>query len=283
MGLVRTPSKLHPILDPPIAYNIAHDDSLVAIAFQLNACDSLDVGVDVMRVALPKGLSLAGFIDILSDQVCPFTSSFFVSIFKASLLLFYLYCTFCTERTYGHRVVVKKILHPPHASDFFTPTHYVQLSPLELKNLHRTDINPEEASTATLQTLFWLWTVKEAYTKTLGLGLGFNFSRITFDARSDAIYVDDAPLCGFEFVLFGLDLDSSEGVGAGAGRYQGVAVRRIESGSDDVGAENVPSTIVRRSVMFKKQQQQRQQQQDEDWIKFWSAADLVERCDILAT
>ena len=94
----------------------------------------------------------------------------------------------------------------------------------------------------------------------LGLGLGFNFSRITFDVLNDAIYVDNAPLCGFEFVLFELDLDFSEGVRAGADRYQGVVVRRIKIGSDDGGAENVPSTIMRRSVMFKEPQKQQQQQ-----------------------
>lgn len=41
------------------------------MAFQLNARDRLDIGVDVMRVALPKGVTLSSFIDILSDQVRP--------------------------------------------------------------------------------------------------------------------------------------------------------------------------------------------------------------------
>jgi 4'-phosphopantetheinyl transferase len=137
-----------------------------------------------------------------------------------------------------------------------------QLSPPELKNLRETEAAD---SAVTLQTLFWFWTLKEAYTKTLGLGLGFDFSRITFDVRNDVIYIDEAPLRGFEFVLFELDVL----LGRDVGRYQGVAARRI---GDEAGEGNVPSTIVRRSVVFKEQQ---------DWIKFWDAADLVENCDIL--
>lgn len=150
---------------------------------------------------------------------------------------------------------------------------------MELKDLRASST---QDATVTLQNLFWLWTVKEAYTKTLGLGLGFNFSRITFDVHNDVIYVDEAPLCGFQFVLFELDLDGQLGGGVGVGRYQGVAVRRIGGDGNDVGGgvRNVPSTIVRRSVMFK---EPREQQTQQDWIKFWNASDLVERSDILAT
>jgi hypothetical protein len=61
--------QLHPVLDPPIAYNIAHDSSLVVMAFQRNARNSLEIGADVMRVALPKGVTLSSFIDILTEQV----------------------------------------------------------------------------------------------------------------------------------------------------------------------------------------------------------------------
>ncbi|KAF9507367.1 hypothetical protein BS47DRAFT_318681 [Hydnum rufescens UP504] len=194
----------HPVLDPPIAYNIAHDSSLVVMAFQRNARDSLEIGADVMRVALPKGVTLSSFINILTEQ----------------------------------------------------------LSPSELKNLRETEATDPAV---TLQTLFWLWTLKEAYTKTLGLGLGFDFSRITFDVRNDIVYVDEVPLSGFEFVLLELDVL----LGRDTGRYQGVAARRM---GDEAGEGDVPSTIVRRSVVFKEQH---------DWMKFWDAADLVENCDIL--
>ncbi|THU92123.1 hypothetical protein K435DRAFT_862769 [Dendrothele bispora CBS 962.96] len=57
------------------------------------------------------------------------------------------------------------------------------LTPLERNLLLAPPINPALG----LENFFWIWTLKEAYTKALGIGLGFDFSRVEFDLTSAAM------------------------------------------------------------------------------------------------
>jgi len=52
--------------------------------------------------------------------------------------------------------------------------------------------------------IFQLWTFKEAFTKALGLGLGFDFKRIEFHIPTSRVLVDGTPPKGWEFLLFEL-------------------------------------------------------------------------------
>lgn len=98
------------------------------------------------------------------------------------------------------------------------------------------------ANPTLLQHIFWIWTIKEAFTKCLGLGLGFDFGRISIDLKSlpiqreisaeelenldvDAVImqVDGSPLRGYEFTLFEILLPTLGGDEA----YQGVIARRL--------------------------------------------------------
>jgi 4'-phosphopantetheinyl transferase len=54
-----------PSIDPPIEYNITHDNNLVAMAFT----SSNNIGIDVMKLRIPGQESLASFVDTLGDQV----------------------------------------------------------------------------------------------------------------------------------------------------------------------------------------------------------------------
>ena len=47
-----------------------------------------------------------------------------------------------------------------------------------------------------------MWTIKEAYTKALGLGLGFDFSRVEYDVISNVIRVDGRIPSGWWFGRF---------------------------------------------------------------------------------
>ncbi|KDQ09980.1 hypothetical protein BOTBODRAFT_137247 [Botryobasidium botryosum FD-172 SS1] len=88
-----------------------------------------------------------------------------------------------------------------------------QLSPLERSLL--APIRPYSSSLSlplpatddeSLSRIFWIWTLKEAYTKALGIGLGFDFSRVEFNFLRDEVKVDGVLARGWEFRLFSLGL-----------------------------------------------------------------------------
>lgn len=69
--------------------------------------------------------------------------------------------------------------------------------------------NPDLA----LELLYEYWTIKEAYTKALGIGLGFDFTRIEYrhqpdDSDNPIIAVDGAPVRGWQFRGLRLTKDS---------------------------------------------------------------------------
>ncbi|KZW03951.1 4'-phosphopantetheinyl transferase [Exidia glandulosa HHB12029] len=60
----------------------------------------------------------------------------------------------------------------------------------QLTTLEKRAVTDSASSDAGVHHLFQLWTLKEAYTKTLGLGLGFDFSRIEYDVGAARVRVD---------------------------------------------------------------------------------------------
>jgi 4'-phosphopantetheinyl transferase len=64
-----------------------------------------------------------------------------------------------------------------------------------------------------------MWTAKEAYTKALGLGLGFNFRRVEFNPALNVLHVDNVTPKGWRFSKFTI----TEGVD----RYQGVVAEFV--------------------------------------------------------
>ncbi|EJD01084.1 uncharacterized protein FOMMEDRAFT_33388, partial [Fomitiporia mediterranea MF3/22] len=77
------------------------------------------------------------------------------------------------------------------------------LTPLELRALKEA-----AESDDALQRLYLVWTLKEAYTKALGLGLGFDFKRIEVDVNALRVYVDGSAPTGWEFTAFTLESQS---------------------------------------------------------------------------
>jgi len=49
---------------------------------------------------------------------------------------------------------------------------------------------------------FWMWTMKEAYTKALGIGLGFDFKRVEYIVSQEEVFVDGKILKGWIFRKF---------------------------------------------------------------------------------
>ena len=74
-----------------------------------------------------------------------------------------------------------------------------------------------------------MWTVKEAYTKALGLGMGFEFSRVEFDAVQRQIKIDGKSPKGWKFTLFTIpDADDL---------YEGVAAEFVGGDESEVHDE----------------------------------------------
>lgn len=87
--------------------------------------------------------------------------------------------------------------------------------------------DPPVSEGRNLYHFFLIWTLKEAYTKALGIGLGFDFKRIEYDNAYDHIKVDGEVLKGWEFQVFELPNDRGE-----AGGYIGVVAIFVGGGNE---------------------------------------------------
>ncbi|KAF8164978.1 4'-phosphopantetheinyl transferase superfamily [Crassisporium funariophilum] len=77
-----------------------------------------------------------------------------------------------------------------------------------------------------LRRFFWMWTLKEAYTKALGLGLGFDFRRVEFDVVKRVVRVDGHIPQGWRFSMFTVE--------DGGDSYQGVVAEHLGGGTSTV-------------------------------------------------
>ncbi|KAF8803909.1 4'-phosphopantetheinyl transferase [Phlegmacium glaucopus] len=160
-----------PDLDPPIKYNITHDNDLVAMAFT-SGDQQNNIGIDVMKVRIPGRESFASFVETVGNQLTP------------------------TER---------------HSLNIEVP--------------------PSEQ----LRRFFWMWTLKEAYTKALGLGLGFDFQRVEFDVVNRIVRVDGQIPQGWHFSMFVIE--------DGEDLYQGVVAEQLGGTSTEVNEPVKPDWL----------------------------------------
>lgn len=139
--------------NPPMAYNITHDNNVIAmvIAPGVHRPPAFSIGIDVMKLRVPGRETFKSFVDAVGDQLTDLEHSLLKGMIP------------------------------------------------EVERLKR---------------FFWMWTLKEAYTKALGLGLGFDFKRIEFDVIERIVQVDGKVPEGWRFNMFVIN--------DGEDQYQGV-------------------------------------------------------------
>ncbi|TBU32066.1 hypothetical protein BD311DRAFT_655567 [Dichomitus squalens] len=165
------------VIEPPIGFNITHDNGVVAMAYSTGQDLYPDppayrVGLDIMRLQLPKRDTFPGFVEIFGEQLTALENS---------------------------------ILLPPTSAGSLS--------------LHEQ-----------LRRFYLIWTLKEAYTKALGLGMGFDFSRIEYDVPNDVVRIDGVVPRGWKFDRFELQ---NEVKGGQVEDYVGVVARYVGEGASE--------------------------------------------------
>jgi len=101
----------------------------------------------------------------------------------------------------------------------------------QLTQTERHSLNIELSPSHQLRRFFWMWTLKEAYTKALGLGLGFDFRRVEFDVVNLIVRVDGQIPQGWHFSMFVIE--------DGEDFYQGVVAEHVGGTSTQVLKESI--------------------------------------------
>ncbi|TFK93921.1 hypothetical protein K466DRAFT_537224 [Polyporus arcularius HHB13444] len=121
---------------------------------------------------------------------------------------------------------------------------FVEVFSEQLTNLERSVLIPPPSAPPLsqqeqLRRFYLIWTLKEAYTKALGLGMGFDFSRIEYDVPNDVVRIDGVIPRGWEFTRFELKNELKSG---NVENYVGVVARFVGDGAVDYEKVTVASS-----------------------------------------
>ncbi|KAF8592542.1 hypothetical protein K439DRAFT_1656010 [Ramaria rubella] len=107
--------------------------------------------------------------------------------------------------------VMKRALPRGETVNSFLKAIEETLTPAELAIF-----TPGLDDTCAVRYIFLLWTLKEAYTKALGLGLGFEFKRVEYNIAQSCVSVDGRPALGWRFIMFTMQSQGTTDIYQGA-------------------------------------------------------------------
>ncbi|KAL5508322.1 hypothetical protein ACEPAH_5941 [Sanghuangporus vaninii] len=155
-------------------------------------------------------------------------------------------------------VDVMKVALPRYEKN---PRSFIHSISDTLTSLEQHSLLEHSEANDALRRLYLVWTLKEAYTKALGLGLGFNFKRIEVDISASRIYIDGSLPLGWEFRAFSLESQSGD-------EYQ-VAIARF-TGEKGCETQNIWGHVDVRGRVDKTADVV-------DWFAHYDAEDLITR------
>jgi len=140
-------------------------------------------------------------------------------------------------------VDVMKVKLPPRETYLgFIRTFTEQLTATEQRSL--IGVGDEEG----LRRFFWIWVMKEAYTKALGLGLGFDFRRIEYNVLEETVRIDGRAAEGWEFCKFEVPDPTGDYLLATAEHVGGSAPNAVRKAGEGFCDRLAADTFMNRAV-----------------------------------
>lgn len=149
---------------------MSHDNELVAMAFAPgeHCPPAFLIGVDVMKIQVPMRGATDGVASFLN--------------------------------TVGETTV--SVCDPPISPLTLSspaPAPFACSLALKLTAAEKRLVSSDVPESVALDRFYLIWTIKEAYTKAIGLGLGFDPSRIEYDISPNTVAVDGVIASGWLF------------------------------------------------------------------------------------
>jgi len=104
-------------------------------------------------------------------------------------------------------VDVMKVQVPTRGAEEGVASFLLTVGETTLTDAEKRIVSSDVPENVALDRFYLIWTIKEAYTKAIGLGLGFDPSRIEYDISANIVAVDGVIASDWQFETLQLTVD----------------------------------------------------------------------------